>query len=88
MWEVPTGWLNKNTFKYVWLKPSHMSEREFICLDCGTHVESFLDPCPECGSQQFESTTDQSEDEHDEQITDEIAKLTRPVNPIAPAAGD
>ena len=65
-----------------------MSEREFICLDCGTHVESFLDPCPECGSQQFESTTDESEHEDDEQITDEIAKLTRPVNPIAPAAGD
>jgi predicted nucleic acid-binding Zn-ribbon protein len=65
-----------------------MSEREFICLECGTHVESFLDPCPECGSQQFESTTDQSEDGHDEQITGEIAKLTRPVNPIAPATGD
>jgi predicted nucleic acid-binding Zn-ribbon protein len=64
-----------------------MTDREFICLDCGTHVESFLDPCPECGSQQFESTTDDAE-EQDEPITDEIAKLTRPVNPIAPAAGD
>lgn len=65
-----------------------MSEREFICLDCGTHVESFLDPCPECGSQQFESKTEESEEADDEQITEEIAKLTRPVNPIAPAAGD
>lgn len=63
-----------------------MSGRKLICLDCGTHVESFLDPCPECGSKQFESTTGESEEE--EPHTDEIAKLTRPVNPIAPATGD
>lgn len=60
----------------------------FIRLDCGTHIESFLEPCPECGSQQFESRTTESEDETDDPITDEIAKLTRPVNPLAPAAGD
>ena len=64
-----------------------MSERTFVCLDCGAHTESFLDPCPECDSTQFESTTDHAEKE-EEPLADEIAKLTRPVNPIAPAAGD
>ncbi len=88
MCQMSTEWPDKNMFKYVWQEHLDMSEREFICLDCGTHVESFLDPCPECGSQQFESKTEESEEEDDEQITDEIAKLTRPVNPIAPAAGD
>lgn len=64
-----------------------MSERTFVCLDCGAPTESFLEPCPECDSTQFESTTDHTEEE-DEPLTEEIAKLTRPVNPIAPAAGD
>lgn len=63
-----------------------MSERTFVCLDCGAHTDSFLDPCPECGSTQFESTTDHDDDE--EPLTEELAKLTRPMNPIAPTAGD
>lgn len=88
MWKMSTEWTDKNTFKYEWQEHLDMSEREFICLECGTQVETFLEPCPECGSRQFESKTEESEEEDDEQITDEIAKLTRPVNPIAPAAGD
>jgi predicted ATP-dependent serine protease len=58
-----------------------MSERTFVCLDCGARTESFLEPCPECDSTQFESTTDYDDEETEE-------PLTRPVNPIAPAAGD
>lgn len=65
-----------------------MSERTFVCLDCGARTESFLEPCPECDSTQFESTTDYDDEETEEPLTDELAKLTRPVNPIAPAAGD
>ena len=65
-----------------------MSERTFVCLNCGARTESFLEPCPECESTQFESTTDHADEEQEEPLTDELAKLTRPVNPIAPAAGD
>ncbi|MXR50845.1 hypothetical protein GRX03_04390 [Halovenus sp. WSH3] len=65
-----------------------MSERVFVCLDCGTRVETFLEPCPDCDSEQFKSTTADSGDEREEPLTEELAKLTRPVNPIAPAAGD
>ena len=39
-----------------------MSERIFVCLDCGAHTDSFLEPCPECESTQFESATDHAEE--------------------------
>jgi predicted ATP-dependent serine protease len=63
-----------------------MSDRELVCLSCGTESESFLTECPHCGGSEYRSTTSVSESESEtENLESQLAKLSRPVNPLVPA---
>lgn len=63
------------------------TDRTYECLDCGFVVDSFLGPCPGCGSTAFETTT--SDDGGGsatpfEPFIAATATLTAPVNPYVP----
>jgi len=60
-----------------------MSERVYICAACETEIESFPEKCPECGGSEFR--TEVCESDAEEELIDEVAKLSRPLNPVAPA---
>lgn len=59
-----------------------MSETEYKCRQCGTHNESFLTACPSCDGQTYERVLTEHDTEHG--VSAEVAKLSRPLNPLAP----
>jgi len=61
-----------------------MSERTYICVDCEAEFEEFTAECSECGGTEFRTETDEDTEEVDDLIN-EVAKLSRPLNPVAPA---
>jgi predicted nucleic acid-binding Zn-ribbon protein len=63
-----------------------MTDPTYVCTDCETELAEFPIECPECGGSEFERVTDDEEsDEDEETLMDEMAKLSRPLNPVAPA---
>lgn len=63
-----------------------MTDATYICVECEAEIEEFPIECPECGGTEFERVTDEEGDEEEEEtLMDEMAKLSRPLNPVAPA---
>lgn len=60
-----------------------MTDRIYVCEACETEIESFPEECPECGGSEFRTEVGESGAEED--LIDEVAKLSRPLNPVAPA---
>lgn len=61
-----------------------MVERNLRCLQCGSTDVSFLDECPQCGCHEYESLPNNKRGTEAETPGGTLARLTRPVNPIAP----
>jgi len=53
-------------------------------VDCAAEIDEFPTECPECGGSEFERVVD-AEGSDEETLVDEMAKLSRPLNPVAPA---
>jgi predicted nucleic acid-binding Zn-ribbon protein len=61
-----------------------MSDNEYRCRDCATRTDSFVTACSNCGANSFAHVLDRKESEGRD-VTAEVAKLSRPLNPLVPA---
>ncbi len=63
-----------------------MTERELVCLSCGSESDNFLTECSNCGATEYKSVTTVSETAPaEEQFESRLARFSRPVNPLVPA---
>jgi predicted ATP-dependent serine protease len=60
-----------------------MSDTLYRCRTCGTRTESFMTACSDCGEQSYERLLDDHGTDNPTAEA-ELAKLSRPLNPIAP----
>jgi len=60
-----------------------MSNRSYVCEDCDAEIDGFPTECPDCGASESRTVVAATDGEVD--VVEEFAKLSRPLNPLAPA---
>lgn len=60
-----------------------MKQRAFECIQCGKKSNSFLTECRSCGAAEYRRQADDTGTD-EQALASSVAKLSRPVNPMAP----
>jgi predicted nucleic acid-binding Zn-ribbon protein len=60
-----------------------MTDTLYRCRRCDTRTDSFMTACPDCGEQSYDRVLD-DHDATNPSAETELAKLSRPLNPLAP----